>query len=879
MNIRLDDEGDYVPTIPFIRDKPRVGKTRKMMDKLLNRYFDKVVESEFNQQRMMGEKWRQKRTMFDSYMNLSPGERRRVQIANMRGYQIERKVNDNENRLLYSFEDNVVYNAKIDPQFNKIVVQSVNHKFSDVEKRAIFDNPFAYEPVSPYRIIFPTTQAGELQIVNLPGDLGANINELKNAAQTISNAAVQMGNNMNTFAQQNAAIHNDFANLRRDVREDGDPNRTYLLWNENNSTVYVEGVTHRVKRGSQAYNDLVAAGYVENGRWMVKPEPQAVNVVQEIHQEMNVTAIINKLDEVIKVMNSFDIQVNLGNIYGAMNQVAERINFLQDRENGLPMMTNLLKNVSAKLTNANNGIKLLSDRYGEVIRSIATGNENLVRDIGNLVNQQKAVIEESNQHLNRIEYHLQGIENKPDPPAIADIVALIPRQGEMRIDEVMEFLRNQFNDFLRQCLEQNSFIQQFVSAELSRAYEEVNKRLIESFNRFTPLLENVSNEVKNTNQNLLALGNAIENEEEKTRDRLTDGIIALDKRLADNQTQTGNLLTDGINALGTQMAEGQTQTRNLLTDATNVLDKRLADNQTQTGNLLTEGINALGTQMVEGQTQTRNLLTDTADAMDKRLADNQTRSEKLLTDATNALGTQMAEGQTRSEKLLTDATNALGTQMAEGQTQNRKLITEGINALGTQMVNNQQAIMNQQQYNQYMDERKMGAFQGLYNMMYEAYVQLMNRPQIQPVIYLENRQPEIVNTNRFTPEAIDQVNRATALIEEVENNNPTNNEMEREETRNDFIAFSSLLYRNFDNDDFSNFADNLGFARLFRAYRERNENGSLMNFFIRLANRKDITPEYLREAAEFIKHNDVVDESYEQYLRDTFNKIQHMFIY
>ena len=813
MNIRLDDEGDYVPTIPFIRDKPRVGKTRKMMDKLLNRYFDKVVESEFNQQRMMGEKWRQKRTMFDSYMNLSPGERRRVQIANMRGYQIERKVNDNENRLLYSFEDNVVYNAKIDPQFNKIVVQSVNHKFSDVEKRAIFDNPFAYEPVSPYRIIFPTTQAGELQIVNLPGDLGANINELKNAAQTISNAAVQMGNNMNTFAQQNAAIHNDFANLRRDVREDGDPNRTYLLWNEDNSTVYIEGVTRRVKRGSQAYNDLVAAGYVENGRWMVKPEPQAVNVVQEIHQEMNVTAIINKLDEVIKVMNSFDIQVNLGNIYGAMNQVAERINFLQDRENGLPMMTNLLKNVSAKLSNTNNGIKLLSDRYGEVIRSIATGNENLVRDIGNLVNQQKAVIEESNQHLNRIEYHLQGIENKPDPPAIADIVALIPKQGEMRIDEMMEFLRNQFNDFLRQWVERNSFIQQFVSAELSRAYEEVNKRLIESFNRFTPLLENVSNEVKNTNQNLLALGNAIENEEEKTRDRLTDGINALDKRLADNQTQTGNLLT--------------------------------------------EGINALGTQMVEGQTQTRNLLTDTADAMDKRLADNQTRSEKLLTDATNALG----------------------TQMAEGQTQNRKLITEGINALGTQMVNNQQAIMNQQQYNQYMDERKMGAFQGLYNMMYEAYVQLMNRPQIQPVIYLENRQPEIVNTNRFTPEAIDQVNRATALIEEVENNNPTNNEMEREETRNDFIAFSSLLYRNFDNDDFSNFADNLGFARLFRAYRERNENGSLMNFFIRLANRKDITPEYLREAAEFIKHNDVVDESYEQYLRDTFNKIQHMFIY
>ena len=106
-----------------------------MMDKILNRYFDKVVESEFNQQRLRSEQWRQKRTMFDSYMNLSPAERRRVSVSDMRGYQMQRI--DNENVLLYSVEDNVVYNAKIDKQFNKIVVQSVNHKFSDMEKRAV----------------------------------------------------------------------------------------------------------------------------------------------------------------------------------------------------------------------------------------------------------------------------------------------------------------------------------------------------------------------------------------------------------------------------------------------------------------------------------------------------------------------------------------------------------------------------------------------------------------------------------------------------------------------------------------------------------------------------------------------------------------------
>ena len=176
---------EYVATIPIIRYKPHKVKSRNMMDKMLNRYFDKVVESEFNQQRM------RKRTLFDSYMNLSPAERRRVSVSDMRGYQMQRI--DDENVLLYSFEDNVVYNAKIDRQFNKIVVQSVNHELSDMEKRAVFDNPFGYEPVSPYRIKYKRTQVGNAQIVNLPGDLGASINEMKNAADAITGAAQQMG--------------------------------------------------------------------------------------------------------------------------------------------------------------------------------------------------------------------------------------------------------------------------------------------------------------------------------------------------------------------------------------------------------------------------------------------------------------------------------------------------------------------------------------------------------------------------------------------------------------------------------------------------------------------------------------------------------------
>ena len=141
--------------------------------------------------------------------------------------------------------------------------------------------------------------------------------------------------------------------------------------------------------------------------------------------------IITKLNEVIKVMKSFDIQVNLGNIYKAINHIAKRINFLQDERQGYPMMLNLLRNANAKLENTNQGIKLLSNQYAEVAKSIATGDDRIIQNIGNLVNQQKAVIQESNRHLQRIEARLQGIENKPDPPAIADIQALIPTQSEM----------------------------------------------------------------------------------------------------------------------------------------------------------------------------------------------------------------------------------------------------------------------------------------------------------------------------------------------------------------------------------------------------------------------------------------------------------------
>ena len=175
------------------------------------------------------------------------------------------------------------------------------------------DNPFGYEPVSPYRVIFPTEHAGDIQIMNLPGDFGASIEEMKNAADNISNAVQRMGESINSFAQQSSSFHNDIDSLRSELSVNG--SRHVDLSSE-----------------VQEMNAL--------------PPPAQLNVPPTII-EMNVEPIINKLNEVIKLMKSFDIQINLGNIYGAINQVAQRINFLEDAKKGYPMMLNLLKDVNA----------------------------------------------------------------------------------------------------------------------------------------------------------------------------------------------------------------------------------------------------------------------------------------------------------------------------------------------------------------------------------------------------------------------------------------------------------------------------------------------------------------------------------------------------
>ena len=281
--------------------------------------------------------------------------------------------------------------------------------------------------------------------------------------------------------------------------------------------------------------------------------------------------------------------------------------------------------------------------------------------------------------------------------------------------------------------------------------------------------------------------------------------------------------------------------------------------------------NALGNQLESGKTQTTKLITDSTGAIVNQLENGQTQTANLLTNGFTSMGNQLADNHTKTANLLTDGINAVGNQTTN-------LLTNGINAVGNQLVNTQAS--RDQLYQDLYQQNMREIIQNFMDAIYQGYENLMNQPLKQNVFYLGDRQPEIINTQRFTPQAIEQVNRAAALIEGVENrDNDSTDEWESDDTREDFIAFSSLLARTFNNPDFAQFARGIGFSLLFRAYRHRNENPELMSFFVRVANRKDLTPDYLNYMKDKIKRNAVnVDRNYEHYLQNTYNTIKDMFI-
>ena len=263
----LSSPDDSYVSMSF-RKKPHVQQSRRLMDKQMQKYFDKADEALLNKQ--MSDRWRNLKSTFDSYMNLTVNERRCTSIANMRGYQL-----DKNRKILYSFEDNCAYNIKITDLFNKIEVTGKHHDFTDIEKRNIFDNPYAYTPISPYRITWPS--------VNVKGTADLSLVKIEQSLADVARATEGFTNTMNATmnnftsavnnivaTQQNATINQNFAQeeeeepglrskkyteqygldttVRYDVDENGNPTGLHPKANSRTRILY---------RGRSKYNERI----------------------------------------------------------------------------------------------------------------------------------------------------------------------------------------------------------------------------------------------------------------------------------------------------------------------------------------------------------------------------------------------------------------------------------------------------------------------------------------------------------------------------------------------------------------------------------------------------------------------------------------------
>ena len=551
---------DTYVSISF-RKRAHVPKSRKMMDKRIQKYFDKVEQDAINQTRNMSERYNNLRSVYDAYMNLSVNQRRKVPTTNMRGYQLDRN-----GRMLYSFEDNCVYNVSIGSNFNKIVVISIHHKFTDVEKRSIFDNPYTYEPVSPYRIQWPSTDIkgeSQLSLIKIENSLANVGNVFKNIetatntfAETMNKTMENFTSSVNNIAKQNVNIQNNLSDLlgepmeeEEDDTEDVKPSskyvkqygRTFVNYLEDGTKPLGDKKTYRFKRGSSSYREKIDKyNWIDDGKFIYNPEklpkqstPITVNntVTQENTSNTQIfntlQVAINNLNAAISKMTAFDISANMSNLYTTISKIAEDVHAI--KEHGLgdvnvqvtdsDRLNDILANINTKLTGSgyDETLKQLSDSYQNLVKSILESQGNLSDRITNVINNQNALFERTEQQFK--DCVAAASPNKEAIIPHIDVTASISDTTQQEINslkDLYQVLNVQYKDFLEQV-------------------KEYNKQLT----TLTPITKTI--------QDLGDINTMIDNSRKFYQDLFNKLLASNDttrKLLTDNQTQNRQMLTD-----------------------------------------------------------------------------------------------------------------------------------------------------------------------------------------------------------------------------------------------------------------------------------------------------------------------------------------------
>lgn len=552
---------DRYVSISF-RKRVHVPKSRKMIDKRIQKYFDKAEQDAINQTRNMSERYNNLRSVYDAYMNLSVNQRRKVPTTNMRGYQLDRN-----GKMLYSFEDNCVYNVSIGSNFNKIVVISIHHKFTDVEKRSIFDNPYTYEPVSPYRIQWPSTDIkgeSQLSLIKIENSLANVGNVFKNIetatntfAETMNKTMENFTSSVNNIAQQNVNIQNNLSDLLGEAMEEDDeenkddvlPSSKYVKQYGRKTVRYLEDgskpmgdkKTKTFKRGSPSYREKIDQyNWIDDGKFIYNPEkmpkqttPITVNntVTQENTSNIQVfntlQVAINNLNAAISKMTAFDISANMSNLYTTISDIAEDVHAI--KEHGLgdvnvqvtdsDRLNDILANINTKLTGSgyDETLKGLSDSYQNLVKSILESQGNLSDRITDVINNQNALFARTEQQFK--DCIAAAAPNQEAIIPHIDVTASISDTTQQEINslkDLYQVLNEQYKDFLEQVKEYNT-----------------------QLTTLTPITKTI--------QDLGDINTMIDNSRNFYQDLFNKLLASNDttrKLLTDNQTQNRQMLTD-----------------------------------------------------------------------------------------------------------------------------------------------------------------------------------------------------------------------------------------------------------------------------------------------------------------------------------------------
>ena len=453
------------------KEKYHHSQTRRLIEKNINNRFDTVEKDDYYSN-IKSERWRMLKTNYDAYMNISPAERRTVTINNMRGFQY-----DQFTKILYSFEDGCVYSTEIDPIFNKINVLRKLHDMTDMEKRTVYDNPIKYPPVSAFRIRYPNnnTQFNNDIIIKMDESIENVANKLNSAAENF--IAQQNNLQQNINANQQAVVSVGKQEEEENINlQDGQA----LHYNRDGSIPVLSNSPY-VYRNSKTYKDLIKRGFVDSGKYLYIPDNSNIKV--DISQNIQLTDVLSKLDELISKMNTIDIGTNFGNILSAINSVNSQLEGTINKD-----FNSLLESTRNQLKNMETLEKTFTD-YINLMKSSQQNDQ--LNNISKLVTDIKSMIETANQMYSEINNRLQL--NEPQ-----ELTLTRPTNSMMTKEDFMSYFTSTYDELIKKHISildeyQNKIAlqnnEQLVS--ISSKLDEIIKAYNESYNKYKSSFEQI----------------------------------------------------------------------------------------------------------------------------------------------------------------------------------------------------------------------------------------------------------------------------------------------------------------------------------------------------------------------------------------------------